>query len=134
MLSSSTLAFLSQMLEKSHAAYSEGGLCYTYVEAANQAHSRFPEGSSGSLALTELEIGELGRFIEMSQGYQKSQSVTTECFALAEQLFGMLQTDLEFDVIAWSLEDDGYDMNACLKMARRTDNCFFSLELFWSVD
>jgi hypothetical protein len=119
---------------QSHAAYGEGGLIYTYTEAANQAHCLFPIASARVLSLSPLELEELGRFIEASQGHYQPLAVTPQFLILAEQLFGQLQTDLVFDEVAWSFDVSEYGMDARLKMARRTDNRFFSLGLMWSVD
>jgi hypothetical protein len=133
MLSSSTLSLLASLQQKSHAAYSEGGLLYTYTEAANQAHFRLPAVSYTN-AMQPSQIRELGRFLQASQGQYQADIVSSSYMALAEQLVEQLRADLKFDEIAWSLEEGGYDMTGTLKMARRVENLFFSLELWWSID
>lgn len=80
------------------------------------------------------QVQELGRFIQASQGHYEADVVSPIYVALAEQLLEQLSADLEFDEVAWSLEEGGYDMTGTLKLARRADNLFLSLELWWSVD
>lgn len=134
MLSQPTLSFLSQLQEKSHLAYPEGGLLYTYVEASNQAHSRYPAGSGSSTTLSHEGFNELGRFLQASQGGYLSEAAAPAFFESAQQLMEHLRTDLMFDEVSCFLEDGGHDMEAKLKMARRSDNRFFELELWWSID
>ena len=134
MLSSATLSLLSAIQTESHAAYSEGGLLYTYVEADDQAHFRFRAVAAPSKSLPQPALRELGRLIQASQGNYQSESVAAPYLELAQQLVDLLQADLEFDEITWSLVDGGHNMDAIVSMARRSDNRFFSLELMWSVD
>lgn len=134
MLSHSTLSFLSELQEKSHTAYPEGGLLYTFVEASNQAHSRYPTGNVASSAQPSSELKNLSLFLQASQGDYLSKPVTPYFVVAAQQLIEHLRSDLKFDEMSCQLEDGGHDMNAKLKMARRTDNLFFGLELWWSID
>lgn len=134
MLSPPTLSFLAELQEKSHAAYPQGGLLYTYVEAANQAHSRYSNSRADSLNLLLSEFKDLSRFLQASQGDYVSET-TAPAFALAaQQLMEHLRDDLRFDEVSCHLEDGGHDMEAKVKMARRSDNRFFELELWWSID
>ena len=126
MLSSTTLSLLATLQEESHAAYCEGGLHYTYVEAANQAHIRLP-AASGASDLKPSALLELGRFLEASQGHDRPTSVAPKYSVLAQQLMVQLKADLKFDEVTRALEDGGTDMTANVKMARRTDTRFFSL-------
>jgi hypothetical protein len=134
MLSPVTLVMLASLQEASHLAYSEGGLLYTYIEAANQAHFRLPIESSRSSVLSPSEVHELGRFLQASQGQYQSEVGSPTYLTLAEELLRLLQNDLKFDEVAWSFEDGGHDMSANIKMTKRAENRFFSLELMWSVD
>ena len=134
MLSPATLALLASLQEASHLAYSEGGLLYTYIEAANQAHFRLPIKSGRSSVLLPSEVRELGRFLQSSQGQYQSEVAAPTYLTLAEELLMQLQNDLRFDEVAWSLEDGGHDMSANIKMTKRVENRFFSLELMWSID
>ncbi|MDR7272969.1 hypothetical protein J2X20_005654 [Pelomonas saccharophila] len=134
MLSPSTLSLLSELQEKSHAAYSEGGLLYTYVEASNQAHSRYPESAVGSTIRRPSELADLGRFLQASQGDYVSEAAAPQFLLAAQQLMEHLRADLHFDEMILLLEDGGHDMEATVKMARRSDNRFFELELWWSID
>jgi hypothetical protein len=134
MLSPPTLSFLAELQEKSHAAYPEGGLLYTYVEASNQAHFRFPTSNAASSSLSSDELDSLGRFLQASQGDYLSQSVGSPFKLAAQRLVERLRNDVEFDEVSCLLEDGGHDMEAKLKMARRSDNRFFGLELWWSID
>lgn len=128
------LAFLAELQEKSHSAYAEGGLLYTYIEAANQAHSRYSPSAGTSVALSPQLIQGLGRFIQASQGNYQEELVDPAYQATAQQFYELLKSDLKFDVMSWSLEDGGHDMTALINMARHEDNRFFSLELMWSID
>ncbi|WCD81870.1 hypothetical protein [Pseudomonas sp. TUM22785] len=134
MLSQQTLSLLSELQAKSSAAYPEGGLLYTYVEAANQAHSRYPSGSSASSGLSPGELKDLGRFLRLSQGDYHRESMMPQLFEAAEGLINCLQTDLNFDEVSYLVRDEGDDMTIKLSMARRLDNRYFELELWWSVD
>ena len=134
MLSPVTLTLLAALQKASKLAYSEGGLLYTYIEAANQAHFRLPQKSGRPCALSPSEVQELGRFLQSSQGQYQLEAVASTYLTLAEELLRQLQSDLKFDEIAWSLEDGGHDMSADIKMTRRAENHFFALELMWSID
>jgi hypothetical protein len=134
MLSASTLELLESFQEISHATYDQGGLLYTYTEAANQAHFRYPLSQTAATHLSVQELDELGRFIEASQGSYQSESASTRFHSLAQHLIDSLLADLQFNEVAWSFEDGRHYMDASIKMARRVDNRFFSLELMWSVD
>lgn len=134
MLSPLTLSLLSELQGKSHSAYSEGGLLYTYIEASNQAHSRFPEITTVASNLHSNELEDLGRFFQASQGDYLAESAAPQFLEVAQRLIGRLQEDLKFDEVSFALEDGGHDMEAKLKMARRSDNRYFELELWWSID
>lgn len=134
MLSHFTLSFLSELQEKSHTAYPEGGLLYTFVEASNQAHSRYPPGNDASSAQASSALKCLSLFLQASQGDCLSKTVASHFVVAAQQLIEHLRADLNFDEMCCQFEDGGHDMEAKLKMARRTDNRFFELELWWSID
>ena len=134
MLSASTLELLESFQEISNATYDQGGLLYTYTEAANQAHFRYPLPQIVATHLSAQELDELGRFIEASQGSYQCESASIQFHSLAQKLIDSLLSDLKFNEVVWSFEDGGHYMNASIKMARRLDNRFFSLELMWSVD
>lgn len=134
MLSRSTFSFLSGLQEKAHATYPEGGLLYTYVEAANQAHSRSPSLTEGSSATRQIEFNEIGRLILRSQGEYLSDLVPPSFSATAQLLIEHLRDDLCFDEIQCLVEDGGYSMTGTIRMVRRQDNRYFELELWWSVD
>ncbi|PND40121.1 hypothetical protein C1O66_01670 [Paucibacter aquatile] len=132
MLTPTTLALLEELQALSHAAYSEGGLTYTYVEAASQAHFRFPH--SGSHSLRDEQLRELGRFLQSSQGDYAAVAPTPSFERLAQKLLAQLKADLNFDEASWSMDDGGHNMDGTLMMARRSDNRYFALELMWSID
>ena len=134
MLSPVTLSFLAELQEMSHAACPEGGLLYTYLEAANQAHFRFPAINAASSGLPSIELNGLGRFLQASQGDYLSPTVEPNFMLTARRLIEHLRNDVEFDEVSCLLEDGGHDMEAKLKMARRSDNRYFELELWWSID
>lgn len=132
MLSPSTQDLLAELQTRSHAAYPEGGLLYTYVEAANQAHYRYRSADGHVLSVEQL--GDLARFLQSSQGDYAITEANPTFILLAQQLLARLSSDLTFDQVSWSMDDGGHDMDGILKMARRADNRFFALELTWSVD
>ncbi|GAA6140651.1 hypothetical protein [Hydrogenophaga sp. 5NK40-0174] len=132
MLSPTTLALLEELQALSHAAYSEGGLLYTYVEAASQAHFRFPR--DGSRSLCDNQLRELGRFLQSSQGSYAALAPAPSFERLAHQLLAQLKADLNFEEASWLMDDGGHNMDGTLKMARRSDNRYFALELMCSID
>ncbi|WP_137971572.1 hypothetical protein [Pseudomonas sp. F(2018)] len=134
MLSTETLAFLEELGRRSHSAYPEGGLLYTYLEAANQAHSRFRPCSADEQRISQPQLHALGGFLQSSQGEYTITEVKPGFVSLAEQLMQLLNQDLNFSQATWAFEDDGDSMGAKLEFARQSDNRFFSLELFWSID
>ncbi len=134
MLSLPTLSFLADLQEKSHAAYPEGGLLFTYIEASRQAHFRYPVGNIVSASLSPRELKDLGRFLQASQGDYLSESVGASFVFAAQRLMECLRNDLRFDEICCLFQDESPDMEAKLNMVRRSDNCFFALELWWSID
>jgi hypothetical protein len=134
MLGKSTLELLADFQEKSHEAYSEGGLLYTYVEAANQAHFKLPEDSAAFASLGQQDLDTLGRFLQASQGEYLAEAASEAFTSAAENLLKLLLSDLGFDEVLLVFQDGGHDMGATLKMARRSDNRFFELDLWWSID
>jgi hypothetical protein len=134
MLSHSTLKFLANLQEKSHAAYPDGGLLYTYTEASNQAHFRYPVNIAASENLSSSEHNELARFLQASQGDYLSKSIEPTFALAAKRLMDLLQEDVKFDEVSCVLQDGGHDMRVNLKAARRSDNRYFELDLWWSID
>jgi hypothetical protein len=134
MLAFSTLAFLADLQEKSDSAYSEGGLLYTYIEAANQAHSRYKASDKKTDVFSPEDLQELACFIQSSQGNYQLENAEPSYLSTAQQLLELLQVDLKFNETTWFLERGGYDMRALITMVRHIDNRFFSLEFMWSVD
>ena len=133
MLSTSTIDLLTALQERSHAVFTEGGVLYTYIEAANQAHFRYPAGAAAQADLSPEDFGTLRRFIRTSLN-EAPAGIAKRSSSLAGQLIERLRDDLTFDEIVGVFEDDGDSLNANLMMVRRADNRFFALELFWSVD
>jgi hypothetical protein len=131
MLSTATTGFLDELCTLSHAAYPEGGTLWTYVEALNQAHSRFDHPRDRE-PHAPLDPEQLARWIQWAQGDRKSTK--PESVDSANRLMALLREDLTFDEVHWTLSDHGSDMKAVLHMARRRDNRYFALELFWSED
>jgi hypothetical protein len=118
MLSKQALQFLDDLTAESHDAYPEGGVVWTYVEGANQAHSKFvdPRRKAEAVALG-------GR-----------SPVTEKSSNMADELISFLHADLGIDSFLWGFQDDSYDMMANIYMMRASDNRYFALELWWSVD
>lgn len=131
MLSAPTLEILEALCAESHEAYPEGGTLWTYTEGANQAHAHFRE-TSQTIASGALDPDALGRWLQWAVGDR--DATKPESVERAKALLATLQRDLSPDEWLWSLEDNGTDMRGVLRMARRTDNRYFSLELLWSED
>jgi hypothetical protein len=131
MLSRSTLELLESISRASSVAYPEGGALWTYIEAANQAHSKFRDARRG-IAAGPLNIEQLGKWLQWSHGDRSSPR--PESVETANHLMKLLRSDLDFDEVLWTLVEDGSDMRAIIHMARNSDNRQFSLELFWSED
>lgn len=134
MLGSTTLELLQKMQDVSHSAYPEGGLLYTYTEAANQAHSSMLKSGQRSLDLEQVR--EFARFIQAAHGHcgVSLNEVSEDFVRVSVGLIQALKADLTFDEIDIIFEDCGTDMGATLSMARHADNRFFSLWLWWSID
>jgi hypothetical protein len=132
MLSRATLELLERMQDISHSAYPEGGLLYTYTEAANQAHTAMPDAAQRSLSDTQSR--DLARFLQCAHGNYGIEEVSEDFVNKSRELVYVLMSDLRFDEINVVFENCGTDMEASLSMARRSDNRYFSLWLWWSVD
>lgn len=131
MLSNRTLEFLDALRQTSHEAYPEGGTLWTYIEGANQAHSKFRDPRRIPAA-RPLNLEELGTWFQSAQG---DRGPTTDVsIDMAGRLVALLREDLSPDEVLWSLEDAGSDMQASIYMARASDNRYFALELWWSED
>ncbi|BBB62645.1 hypothetical protein UNDKW_4372 [Undibacterium sp. KW1] len=134
MLKTDLLQLLEVLQEKSDVEYDQGGLLYTYTEASRQAHSRMLK--PGDAVLNTLEVKEFARFLQQSQSEQHYgiKEANEESVLLASTFITMLQADLEYDEIVMTTDDKGWDMEVTFSMVRRSDNRYFSLELWWSVD
>lgn len=122
---------------QSHEAYPEGGLIYTYTEAAYQAHCKFPKEFSVRTVtkLPENELAQVALVIGRSLGGFALTSADTNSLTIAQDLMKMLQINLEFDSVAVISEDyDVYCWGATIHMLRQKDNRYFSLELWGSHD
>ena len=99
---------------------------------------RYLSGQAGPLyglgTLTPRDVIEFARFLQGSQGDYGVQEPSSSFTALANDFFAALRIDLNFDEVVTSFEDGGSDMTANFFMARRSDNRYFSLELWWSLD
>jgi hypothetical protein len=156
MLSPETVALLERLCVQSRNVWDQGGFLYTFTEAADQAHSRihqavsqlrgisrkeptpsivYEEIKSRTSALGDIEIRELARFLDSARGDRLSEHPGDETINEAHDWLRSLHADLEFDAVWWSLDhDDGTSMTASLHMMRRSDNRYYSLWLFWSID
>ena len=134
MLSRGTLELLQNMQDLSHAEYPEGGLLYTYTEAANQAHSKMSK--TGQSSVSDVQLREFAQFLQVAHGhYGVMLEEVSDAFVMtSHELIQALCSDLEFNEIDVVFEDCGTDMAATLSMARRSDNRHFSLWLWWSID
>ena len=93
------------------------------------------ERAAESADLPDSDVQCLARFIFASQGRPGATTADAAAEGLALDLLGRLKYDLNYECVKWSLlDDDGYSMSELLSMVRRSDNRFFSLELWWSID
>jgi len=133
MLSSQTLQFLDDLCETSNRAYPEGGVLWTYIEGANQAHSRFDDRRrtplAGDLKLSELEI-----WFQVALGDWSRNQSTSLAVHSATELLRLLSVDTSSNRFLWAFQAGAYDMTANIYIARASDNRFFALELWWSHD
>jgi hypothetical protein len=137
MLSAATVRTLEDLAELSHASYPEGGLLYTFTEAANQAHGMFPKNLAGRSAahLTEDDRAQLALVISKALGNPGCIEADDESLAIADDLMQRLGGDLEFTRVGTVIDDyDDYCWGSTIHMARETDNRYFSLCLWGSID
>ena len=134
MLSEGTLELLQSMQDLSHAEYPEGGLLYTYSEAANQAHSKM--SATGQSSVSDAQLRDFAHFLQVAHGHYgvKLEQVSDAFVKTSHGLTQALYSDLEFNEVEVVFEDCGTDMAATFSMARRSDNRHFSLWLWWSID
>lgn len=134
MLSKGTLELLQNMQDLSHAEYPEGGLLYTYSEAANQAHSKM--STTGQSSVSDAQLLKFSQFLQVAHGHYgiMLEQVSDAFVKTSHELIQALFSDLGFNEIELVLEDCGTDMAATFSMARRSDNRHFSLWLWWSID
>ncbi|OWT71403.1 MULTISPECIES: hypothetical protein [unclassified Achromobacter] len=131
MLSQATLSFLDDHCKRAHAAFPEGGTLWTYIEAASQAHTRFKDHRRKPAA-DALDIEELATWLQAAEG--NFGALLPQAIEQANTLIDLLRADLGVDEFLWYYQNDGDVMNADIHMARRADNRYFALELWWSFD
>jgi hypothetical protein len=131
MLSDRTLAFLDDHCRKSHVTFPEGGTLWTYTEAAHQAHTRFRDSRRHPPA-EAMNIEELATWLQAAEG--NFGPLLPASMTQAQTLLEFLRDDLGVDEFLWYYQNDGHIMNADIHMARRSDNRYFLLELWWSFD
>jgi len=87
MLSAATVRTLEGLAQRSNASHPEGGLVYTFTEAANQAHSLFPKQLAGrrTARLTDDDRAQLAIVI--------CQSLGDESLAIADDLMATGRPD-----------------------------------------
>lgn len=96
--------------------------------------SRLPAGGRLPTTLAPDDVQALGRFIQAAECDYLRDTVAPEHLSTARAVLAQLHADLCFDEVHWTIEDGGHDMTCTVAMARRADNRYFKLELFWSVD
>ena len=137
MLSASTIHTLDELARRSHAEYTEGGLLYTFTEAANQAHCNFPAALTGrgGSSLAENDRMQLAIVICKTLGNFSCTSPDAESLMLADSLMECLRTDLGFSMAGLAVDDDDdFSWGSTVHMAREKDNRYFSLTLWGSID
>ena len=137
MLSTATVRALDELAQRSRAAHPEGGLLYTFVEAADQSHSMFPKQLAGQRSAELADDGRamLAVVLSKSLGHLGCTEADGESLALADDLMQRLREDLAFTSVG-TVPDDGddYCWGATVHMARESDNRYFSLTLWGSID
>jgi hypothetical protein len=137
MLGTATLRALEDFARRSHEAYPEGGLIYTFTEAASQAHSLLlgEFSTRGAAKLPDDELAQLALVIGRSLGGFDLTSADGHSLTIAGELMDQLQADLEFDVVGAIADDyDVYCWGCTIHMARTSNNRYFSLMLWGSHD
>jgi len=135
MLSTHTLKLLDELCAKSKDQYPQGGILWTFVEAASQAHFRFKDSRREPQA-GAMDLEQLGAWVQGALGgannFQEPVSAASIC--IANELQQSLKNDLQVDEFLWAFDDGGTDMTGNIYMARNSDNRYFALEMWWSVD
>jgi len=85
-------------------------------------------------ALSALERKESARFLQASQGDYVKGEPNGSFLEVETELMNALRTDTGFDEVSCAIEDDGTDMRFQVFMTRRSDNRYFSIDLWWSID
>jgi hypothetical protein len=135
MLSANTLRFLDELFVTSQEAYSNGGTLWTFIEAANQGHFRFNDPRR-ELPAGGMDLELLGYWLQCARSGQASdlKPVTAESITDATRLVNALKNDLKADDFLLAFDDAGTDMTANIYMIRNSDNRYFALEMWWSID
>lgn len=137
MLSATTVQVLERLAQRSDAFYPEGGTVWTFTEAANQSHAKFPKQfatiSPGSFSESDRNL--LALVICRAMGSFLASEPDAEAFATADELVAFLRRDLQFSQ-AGVVSDDNNDYlwDATVHMARKADNRYFALQLTGSID
>ena len=137
MLSAATVRMLEELAQRSHTSYPEGGLLYTFTEAANQAHIMFPKRLAGCRVarLTEDDRAQLAIVICKALGNPGCAEANDVSLEIADDLMQRLRGDLEFTRVGTVADDyDDCCWGATVHMARELDNRYFSLGLWGSID
>ena len=136
MLQAATVQTLDALAQRSDAFYTDGGSIYTFTEAANQAHCKFPKefAQRNAATLTAEEFARLALVITKALGNLDRVEADAESYAMAELLLQQLQTDLAFSNIGLTTDDDDWSWGATIHMACAADNRYFSLYLWGSID
>ena len=137
MLNLATVRTLENLAQRSHVLYPEGGLLYTFTEAAGQAHTMFPKQLTERRAarLTEDDRARLAIVICKALGNPGCAEADDESLAIADALMQRLREDLEFTSVGTVADDsDDYCWGSTIHMARESDNRYFSLGLWGSID
>jgi hypothetical protein len=111
MLSTQTLQFLDDLCAKSHSAYPEGGVLWTYVEEANQAHTRLSDPRRGPSVGT-LKLGKLETWFQVAlEDWARSES-NAYAVQASNELLRLLRADTGADQFLGLFSDEGDAMTA----------------------
>lgn len=98
---------------------------WTYIEGANQAHSRFDDHRRTPLA-GDLKLSELETWFQVALGdWSRNQPRSLAAYS-ATELVRLLRIDTNADQFLWAFEEGGSDMTANIYIARASDNRFFA--------
>lgn len=106
-------------------------MLWTYTEAANRAHTKNHE-SWEPWDSSPRNVEALGHWLRSPLGDMGQIALPHN--QVAHDVLKRLHADLSHDVMDLSVEEMDFEATATIRMVRTSDNRYFELELWWSVD